>query len=78
MPSNITADAAKWGIGWGANWATQKDSMHFDANPASGGRDMARDEVLQLLADQNKELAKVNANLSEGNRISKQIKENGR
>lgn len=38
LPPQTGAFAKKWGVGWGANWATQKDAMHFDVNPVSGGR----------------------------------------
>lgn len=37
MPSNITQIAAKWGLGWGGNWRTTMDAMHFTAAKNEGG-----------------------------------------
>ena len=37
MPSNIGAIAAKYGLGWGGNWRTSKDAMHFSIAAGEGG-----------------------------------------
>jgi hypothetical protein len=37
MPSNTGAIAAKWGMGWGGNWSTIKDAMHFSVAKGEGG-----------------------------------------
>ena len=37
LPADTAALAAKWGLGWGANWQHNKDSMHFSAAEAEGG-----------------------------------------
>ena len=37
MPSNVSAMAAKYGLGWGGNWRTSKDTMHFSMASAEGG-----------------------------------------
>jgi hypothetical protein len=37
MPSNIGQMAAKYGLGWGGNWSSSKDTMHFSYGPNEGG-----------------------------------------
>lgn len=37
MPSNISQIAAKHGLGWGGNWRSSKDAMHFSAAAREGG-----------------------------------------
>ena len=37
FPSNISAMAAKYGLGWGGNWRNSKDTMHFSAMKREGG-----------------------------------------
>ena len=37
MPSNISEIAAKHGLGWGGNWRSVKDAMHFSAVKREGG-----------------------------------------
>jgi len=37
MPSNISEIAAKHGLGWGGNWSSVKDAMHFSAMSREGG-----------------------------------------
>jgi hypothetical protein len=37
MPSNISEIAAKNGLGWGGNWSSVKDAMHFSAVKREGG-----------------------------------------
>jgi len=37
MPSNISAIAKKWGLGWGGNWKNSKDTMHFSRLESEGG-----------------------------------------
>jgi len=39
MPANVGAIAAKYGIGWGGNWNTIKDAMHFSVAKSEGGFD---------------------------------------
>lgn len=37
MPRNISEIAAKHGLGWGGNWSSVKDAMHFSAIKREGG-----------------------------------------
>lgn len=37
MPQNISAMAAKYGLGWGGDWRSKKDAMHFSAAAGEGG-----------------------------------------
>lgn len=37
FPPNINAIAKKWGLGWGGNWSSSKDTMHFSAGKSEGG-----------------------------------------
>jgi uncharacterized protein YcbK (DUF882 family) len=37
MPSNVGAMAAKYGLGWGGNWRSSKDAMHFSMAAGEGG-----------------------------------------
>lgn len=37
MPSNTGAIAARHGLGWGGNWHTIKDAMHFSVAKGEGG-----------------------------------------
>jgi hypothetical protein len=37
MPANIGAMAAKYGLGWGGNWNSSKDTMHFSMGGSEGG-----------------------------------------
>ena len=37
MPSNTGQIAAKYGLGWGGNWKTVKDAMHFSIAKSEGG-----------------------------------------
>lgn len=37
MPSNVGAMAAKYGLGWGGNWRSSKDTMHFSMAKGEGG-----------------------------------------
>jgi hypothetical protein len=37
MPSNVSAMAAKYGLGWGGNWKSSKDTMHFSMGGNEGG-----------------------------------------
>lgn len=37
MPADIGAIAAKMGLGWGGNWSSKKDAMHFSAASNEGG-----------------------------------------
>ena len=36
--NTVTALAKKWGIGWGFNWDSASDAMHFSVAPNEGGR----------------------------------------
>ena len=36
LPNNTTQIASKWGLGWGMNWKSVKDPMHFSADPREG------------------------------------------
>lgn len=37
MPSNISQMASAAGLGWGGNWKSRKDAMHFSAANSEGG-----------------------------------------
>jgi hypothetical protein len=37
MPSNVSELAARFGLGWGGNWRSSKDTMHFSAGGNEGG-----------------------------------------
>jgi hypothetical protein len=37
MPANIASIAANLGLGWGGNWKSKKDAMHFSAATNEGG-----------------------------------------
>ena len=37
MPANISEIAARYGIGWGGNWRSSKDPMHFSIAKGEGG-----------------------------------------
>ena len=37
MPSNIRELAARFGLGWGGDWRSSKDTMHFSAGGNEGG-----------------------------------------
>jgi len=37
MPANVGAMAAKHGLGWGGNWRSSKDTMHFSMGGNEGG-----------------------------------------
>lgn len=37
MPPEIASIAASFGLGWGGNWKTRKDAMHFSAAQSEGG-----------------------------------------
>ena len=37
MPENISAMAKQMGLGWGGNWASVKDAMHFSVAKHEGG-----------------------------------------
>jgi hypothetical protein len=37
MPSNVGAMARKYGLGWGGDWRSSKDAMHFSIASAEGG-----------------------------------------
>lgn len=38
MPPDISKMAAQLGLGWGGNWKTKKDAMHFSAAASEGGK----------------------------------------
>jgi hypothetical protein len=42
MPENIGTIAGNLGLGWGGNWQSKKDSMHFSAARNEGGTLMAK------------------------------------
>lgn len=37
MPSNVSAMARKYGLGWGGDWRSSKDTMHFSMADKEGG-----------------------------------------
>jgi hypothetical protein len=38
MPADISQVAAGLGLGWGGNWKSVKDAMHFSAAASEGGK----------------------------------------
>jgi len=38
MPPEISSIAASLGLGWGGNWKSRKDAMHFSAAQSEGGK----------------------------------------
>jgi hypothetical protein len=38
MPAEISKVAASLGLGWGGNWKSKKDAMHFSAARSEGGK----------------------------------------
>jgi len=42
MPENIGTIAGNLGLGWGGNWQSKKDAMHFSATRSEGGTLMAK------------------------------------
>lgn len=38
LPKNISQIASRYGLGWGGNWSTSKDAMHFSAMSREGGK----------------------------------------
>jgi hypothetical protein len=42
MPSNVSQIAAAYGLGWGGDWTSKKDAMHFSAGIDEGGKLMNR------------------------------------
>lgn len=42
LPENIGTIAGNLGLGWGGNWQSKKDAMHFSATRGEGGTLMAR------------------------------------
>ncbi|MCX2699258.1 M15 family metallopeptidase [Ochrobactrum chromiisoli] len=48
MPANISQLAKKWGLGWGGDWKSVKDAMHFSAGEREGGRTLSSAELQAL------------------------------
>jgi hypothetical protein len=43
LPPNVSELAKKWGLGWGGDWSSKKDPMHFSIASSEGGSvDLAR------------------------------------
>lgn len=47
LPANVGDLAKKWGLGWGMNWNSVKDPMHFSAGEGEGGRRLSPEEIQQ-------------------------------
>ena len=52
LPANTADLAKKWGLGWGMNWRSTKDPMHFSTAPNEGGRMLSPEELKQLQEEQ--------------------------
>ncbi len=52
LPPNTAELAKKWGLGWGMNWRSTKDPMHFSTAPNEGGRTLSPEELKQLQDEQ--------------------------
>lgn len=48
LPANTADLAKKWGLGWGMNWRSVKDPMHFSGGQNEGGRLMSEEELKHL------------------------------
>ncbi|OYY82222.1 MAG: hypothetical protein B7Y61_12190, partial [Rhizobiales bacterium 35-66-30] len=48
LPPETAEIAKKWGLGWGANWTSKKDPMHFSTAPNEGGRLLSEEEIKAL------------------------------
>ena len=58
MPPNTGALAAKHGLGWGGNWNSCSDAMHFSAARREGGAwDLPRDGVIPAPVNQDNTLS---------------------
>lgn len=58
LPPETSALAKKWGLGWGAEWRSKNDPMHFSGGNGEGGRLMPADEVKRLQMMQSLEILK--------------------
>ena len=57
LPANVGSIAAKHGLGWGGNWRSSKDTMHFSAGAsegatASGGQAQSQNAGVSQQPDQ--------------------------
>ncbi|MFG1302723.1 M15 family metallopeptidase [Xanthobacter autotrophicus] len=52
LPIGTGELAKKWGLGWGMNWKSVKDPMHFSTAPNEGGKVLSPDELKQLQDEQ--------------------------
>lgn len=41
MPANLVAKAKELGLGWGGDWKSRKDPMHFSADSREGGKEVS-------------------------------------
>jgi len=58
MPPNTGALAAKHGLGWGGNWNSCSDAMHFSAARREGGAwDLPRDGIIPSPVNQDNRLS---------------------
>lgn len=57
MPANINELAKKWGLGWGGNWKSVKDAMHFSAGEREGGRTLSPQELEALRKERQQKQA---------------------
>lgn len=62
MPADVVAMAKKLGLGWGGDWKSKKDPMHFSAAESEGGtaRTPMSEETAGLLRTAMEELISVN------------------
>lgn len=56
LPPNVSELAKKWGLGWGGNWRSRKDTPHFSLRPGEGGRVLSPEELKALQDEQAKTL----------------------
>lgn len=78
MPAWMSQLSAKWGLGWGGDWKSSKDPMHFSTAPNEGGRSMSQEETNRLLAVQNEYLKKIADGTLDANQVRKKILDNSR
>lgn len=74
MPANLVAKARELGLGWGGDWKTRKDPMHFSADAREGGKETApirsasdADPNPRALVEYLQELISVNKDIRDTN-----------
>ena len=56
LPPNVGEIARHWGLGWGGDWTSRKDTPHVSARPGEGGRTVPQEELDRLELEQRERL----------------------